>query len=313
MEIEITEKVDLSVEELAKVELHTVINLLAVITANLIQLGDVVEQPKSFERTLNACKRLSDLTSTPKVPEVVERLSSIENMLEEDLDELVGIKPDIVINEEFQVSLDNIYSLLSILRIRGQEVYDRVSKPRSWIYYNIRDIQDMLQNFLTAVEKNSKGRYHIVSDPKKKGLSDYLVEIKITSVDGSIIHMPIAMPDVLRDLLANARKYTPPGGLLRLGVRSDGSNLKCMVEDTGIGIPEEEITKVVNFGARGSNIPRYQKQYGGGYGLTKAWVITNGASGKMWISSAPNHGTKITIDIPRPEEEESTFESVIAA
>ena len=313
MEIEITEKIDLSVEELTRVEFHSVINLLSLITANLIQLGDKLHEPKAFERTINACARLSELTSTPKVSEVVERFSSLEHLLEEDLDELVGMNANIVLNETFRVNLDNIESLFSVLRIRGKEIYDRIAKPRSWIFHNIRDVQNMLTDFLAAVEKNSKGRYHIVLDPKQKSLSDYLVEIKISSIDGSIIYMPLAMPDVLRDLLANARKYTPPGGLLRLSARDNGSCLRCTIEDTGIGIPEEEISKVVNFGVRGSNIPAYQRQYGGGFGLTKAWVITQGASGKMWISSAPNRGTKITIDIPRPSMEELPVDQAKAA
>ena len=39
---------------------------------------------------------------------------------------------------------------------------------------------------------------------------------------------------------------------------------------------------------------------GGGFGLTKAYLVTRQFGGRMWIASRPGAGTRITLSIPRP-------------
>jgi signal transduction histidine kinase len=101
----------------------------------------------------------------------------------------------------------------------------------------------------------------------------------------------------MRDLAANARKYTAPGGALRVTLAEDGDGLLLRVSDTGRGIPEEEIVEVVRFGRRGR--PDGRVHFGGGYGLTKACHFAHAFGGRIWIRSAPGAGTTVTIRIPR--------------
>ena len=51
---------------------------------------------------------------------------------------------------------------------------------------------------------------------------------------------PFGVLTLLRNLLGNAVKYTPPGGRVELSVQSMGSDLRLIVEDSGCGIPEGE-------------------------------------------------------------------------
>jgi|TARA_B110000495_G_scaffold26582_1_gene19592 sensor histidine kinase regulating citrate/malate metabolism len=51
-----------------------------------------------------------------------------------------------------------------------------------------------------------------------------------------------------------------------------------VVEDTGCGIPEDEIRGVVKWGVRGSNV-LHIKSNGGGFGLTKAYIATRDMEG----------------------------------
>jgi signal transduction histidine kinase len=107
----------------------------------------------------------------------------------------------------------------------------------------------------------------------------------------------------MRDLIANARKYTEPGGRISAGLWDDGNVLRLVVEDTGKGIPEDEMEEVVNFGYRGSNISDKETQ-GGGFGLTKAYINTRRFGGRMWIRSGNNSGTRITIEVPRKQNDQ---------
>ncbi|MFP4244276.1 MAG: sensor histidine kinase, partial [Ectothiorhodospira sp.] len=109
---------------------------------------------------------------------------------------------------------------------------------------------------------------------------------------------PAVFQDVIRDLLANARKYTPPGGRILAGLKDTGSELRFVVEDSGMGIPEHQIQQVVDFGFRADNV-RDRRTQGGGFGLTKAYWVTRRCGGRMWIDSALGLGTRIRIQLPR--------------
>jgi signal transduction histidine kinase len=114
---------------------------------------------------------------------------------------------------------------------------------------------------------------------------------------GDRIRMPAVFQDVMRDLIANARKYTDPGGRILAGVYEDETELRFAVADTGRGIPEDEIPKLVQFGTRGSNVGDRPTR-GGGFGLTKAYYITKKLGGRMWIESELHSGTEMRLAIP---------------
>ena len=101
----------------------------------------------------------------------------------------------------------------------------------------------------------------------------------------------------MRDITANARKYTKPGGRISCSLVMNESGLEMTVTDNGRGIPEKEIEKVVDFGFRGSNTAAAETK-GGGYGLTKAYYFCKKAGGRMWIDSQLGAGTTIRIIIP---------------
>ena len=88
------------------------------------------------------------------------------------------------------------------------------------------------------------------------------------SLDGDSLLMPAVFQDVMRDLIANARKYTAPGGHITAALYEDAEALRFVVEDSGRGIPEGELERVVRFGQRASNVGEVRTM-GGGFGLTR--------------------------------------------
>jgi two-component system sensor histidine kinase BaeS len=98
---------------------------------------------------------------------------------------------------------------------------------------------------------------------------------------------------VFVNLLANAVKFTPTGGQIRLLARENGSELLVTVEDTGIGIPPDQLTHVFD---------RYQQAHGrrGGTGLglaiVKAFVEAHG--GRVGVESREGEGTRFSVTLP---------------
>ena len=68
------------------------------------------------------------------------------------------------------------------------------------------------RSFFEAIEKNSKGRYRILYNAARKEQQDYYIDFKFETAGGGTLLMPPVFQDTMRDLIANARKYTAPGG-----------------------------------------------------------------------------------------------------
>jgi signal transduction histidine kinase len=102
---------------------------------------------------------------------------------------------------------------------------------------------------------------------------------------------------VLINLLANAVKFTLPGGRVTVHTRHDANGLTIAVSDTGIGIAEADIpTALDHFGQVDSDLAR---QYdGAGLGLPIAKQLMESHGGSLEIMSAPEVGTTVTITFP---------------
>ncbi|MCS7179434.1 MAG: ATP-binding protein [Anaerolineae bacterium] len=109
------------------------------------------------------------------------------------------------------------------------------------------------------------------------------------------------------NLVDNAIKYTPSGGMVTVGFRVVGPEVHIFVSDTGIGIaPEDQVRlfeKFYRVRRRGmEDVP------GSGLGLAIVKSIAERHGGRVGVESQPNRGSTFTIILPirRPPSEEPT-------
>jgi signal transduction histidine kinase len=102
---------------------------------------------------------------------------------------------------------------------------------------------------------------------------------------------------VLVNLLGNAAKYTPNGGRVSLRVKLDATHLQVAVEDTGMGIAEEEIPKVFEKFFRSADA-RVQSETGTGLGLALAHEVVRMHGGDITVESQIDQGSTFTVTIP---------------
>ena len=82
-----------------------------------------------------------------------------------------------------------------------------------------------------------------------------------------------ALVQVLTNLLANAAKYTPAGGHIRVSVASDGDILYVSVTDDGVGIAPSDQTRIFNFFERVENSSVNSPGSGIGLALTRHLIL----------------------------------------
>lgn len=102
---------------------------------------------------------------------------------------------------------------------------------------------------------------------------------------------------VLVNLLGNAAKYTPNGGRVTLRVKQDEGRLQVAVEDSGVGIAPEELSKVFEKFFRSAD-PRVQNETGTGLGLSLANEVIRMHGGEITVESVLDQGSTFTVDIP---------------
>ena len=101
----------------------------------------------------------------------------------------------------------------------------------------------------------------------------------------------------IQNILDNAIKYTPAGGRIRLSLNNNGKEIEIKVEDSGIGIKEEDKKKVFTKFFRGSNAAKMQT-VGSGLGLFIAKSIVEEHNGKIKFKSKENQGSTFFVSLP---------------
>lgn len=300
METEITEIPSLQPGEVSLVEMHSLLNVMNVLHGELTLIGlHLADDPGLLRQGLAICERVKASFTDPAVARhFAEGLATDRQVIFAEIAAAAQSHPA-ASAAELEGSVDNIRSVLRILAVRAEETRARAGEPGRWIAYAIEALRADFLDVFAAIEKNSKGRYRIIYNLARQQPRDYYVDFVIESTGGRTIAMPLFFKDVIRDLIANARKYTAPGGTINVGLYETERELRFVVQDTGRGIPPDEIQTVVHFGRRGRNVQDVQTM-GGGYGLTKAFLITKRFGGRFWIKSELGTGTRITIVIPRP-------------
>lgn len=302
--MEITRELSVTSEQIASLEMHSVINILSVISGQLQLIQMETDDQKFIQPVLEMSKKLAASCSTKdKSGLTLELLREFRRSVFSALDELENRNHHQKKSSSLSEHRENLVNIFNVFDVRMIELLHRWENPGAWESFNSKSFIGDFKKFFYAMEKNSKGRYKIIYNVADQEEKDYLVNFAIDSdANDNRIFLPLILKDVIRDLIANARKYTPPGGEINIGISQKKQIFRFVIEDNGYGIPENELPGVVEFGVRGSNVKDNIRSMGGGFGLTKAYFVVSDLDGKMWIESELHQGTKIIIEIPIPNQ-----------
>ncbi len=111
----------------------------------------------------------------------------------------------------------------------------------------------------------------------------------------------LQLRQVIGNLLDNALNYTTPGGTVRVLLYKEDREVVVAVEDTGCGIPEEDIDYIFE---RFFRVDRARSREAGGTGLGLAIVseIITKHEGRVWVESEEGVGSRIYFALPLVEE-----------
>ncbi|HNO93032.1 MAG TPA: ATP-binding protein, partial [Anaerolineales bacterium] len=106
------------------------------------------------------------------------------------------------------------------------------------------------------------------------------------------------------NLVENAIKYTPPSGRVTIRTVSQPEQLVFAIDDSGIGIPAEDVPHLFEKFYRGKQ-REARSQPGSGLGLAIVLSIAESHRGRVWVESTVGKGSTFYLQIPLVQPKET--------
>ena len=149
---------------------------------------------------------------------------------------------------------------------------------------DLREIVEELRETGELLAEDSGVRMEVATAP----------EPMVVSVDATRIRQ------LILNLLTNAVKYTPAGGMVRMQLGSANGRIMLSVADTGSGIAPGDLPHIFDrFWRADSARTRTGERPGAGLGLAICKWIAEAHGGHIDVVSRPGRGTTFTVSIPR--------------
>jgi PAS domain S-box-containing protein len=168
---------------------------------------------------------------------------------------------------------------------------------------SIVDLSQLLENSLIMIKEKAI----------KRGLALEL-DISDEFSEENILADDVRLKQIIMNLLSNAAKFTPSGGVIQLEARKQENEILISVSDTGIGIKPQDKERIFQeFEQVDSSFSRQEEGTGLGLSLTRRLVELHG--GRIWVESeGKNKGSVFSFTIPfvvadKPETEAITSQT----
>ncbi len=267
--------------------------------------------------------------NSKKRKEVNELLSEQKEEIatqRDQLEELVSMKDRFfgIISHDLRSPVNSLQGITQLLRhyVTVKQT-DQIEEFVSLADQSINNLSSLLDNLLSwALSQQGslpyrpeKFRYYYVAEEVRRIFSNVAVSKKIdftTSVpkDVELYADRDSVFALTRNLVNNAIKFTRESGEVRLYARMTDDYTEIIVEDTGVGIPEETLKKLFEFDKKKSTKGTAGEK-GSGLGLALCKDIVELNHGKIEVQSQEGQGTKFVICLPSNTPVESSKKELI--
>ncbi|MGL1900826.1 MAG: HAMP domain-containing histidine kinase [Fibrobacterales bacterium] len=244
---------------------------------------------------------------------LIQALGQVEKQRAE-LDESNSLKNKLfsVIAHDLQRPFSGLVGIMGILS-ENDSAYTVSEKKELFvqIHRDSKNVYSLLENLLIwaqsqqdnrVLEKEVVGVDEVVTEsfaPYRQIAAEKGVTVHIESCGYQSIYVNKAsIKIVLSNLINNALKFTPQGGLVTLSCFGSGAEVDVSIADTGVGLKASAITSILSgtafFSTQGTG-----NESGSGIGLRLCRELLDKNGGALAISSVLNEGSTFVITLPK--------------
>lgn len=189
------------------------------------------------------------------------------------------------VNDQDSRDIETIKRAVANLGAMVDSLADIAQIDRGLITPRIRPV------YLNEVFKAMADEFRLVAQERKMGLV-------VASSDVWVRSDHTLLGRMIRNLISNALKFTPPGGQVTLMSAVDADSVTIQVKDTGMGIPKDKHEEIFEEFRQLHN-PERNRQKGLGLGLAIVRSLSLLLQHPVKVESPPGGGAIFTINVPR--------------
>jgi len=215
-----------------------------------------------------------------------------------------------MLGHELRNPLAAIASATEILKRLGTTT-GAAGQSRAVIERQVRHLKRLVDDLLDAARVQA-GKVTLDRRPLDLAEAVHRAVSVVQSTDPTIQHVvqvdaqpvgvsfdPARLEQIIVNLLTNALKFTPAGGAIRVGVRAEADTAILVVEDEGIGIPEDVLPRIFDLFFQGERTAA-RSEGGLGIGLTLVKTLTELHGGTIEArTGGAGLGSAFVIRLPR--------------
>jgi len=251
-----------------------------------------------------------------EVTEQKEREQTLRTAKEK-AEEASRLKSAILANMKHEVRTP-LTSLLSFAGILKKQASGQNERYADLVLKGGERLQDTLDSVLRLSELET-GTPDVRRERVNLGVvADTTVELLRPQAEDDDIMLVTDLPDtpvvgmwdedalfrITENLLENALKFTPEGGRVDVRVRETEHDVVLELEDTGIGIRDEDLDSIFEAFRQVDQGPKREDE-GSGLGLSIVKKLIDALDGSIDVQSAPNQGSCFTVCLPKTSSEAS--------
>jgi PAS domain S-box-containing protein len=213
------------------------------------------------------------------------------------------------LSHELRTPLTSLRMALELLRRDQSAATDEQRRLFETAHEDVLRLQDVAQQFLDVARARAmaiavaRGRVDLAAlIARVQRIFAIQAEEKHVDLESAIAGEVVVPGDetkltwALSNLVANALRYTPPEGRIRIATETRADVVLVSVTDTGPGIPADRQERIFE---RFAQYEDAGDVGAAGLGLAIVRDIVQAHGGRVHLESAPGHGTRFTLELPR--------------
>ena len=285
---------------------------LAALLALLTGLAMARRITRPVERIIAVTRRMASGQRAVRVgpitgPGEVRELAAAFDQMADTMDRQEQLRRDLVADVAHELRTP-----VAVLQAGHEALLDGVAEPTPDQLTSLRDevlrltrmladLQDLAAADAGALQLNRRpcdlaGLAATAADSLAGRFEAAGITLQRRLVPAEILGDPRWLHQVITNLLTNALKFTPAGGLVTVATGAAGACAVLTVTDTGTGIPADELPRIFDRFWRGRQAAQTS---GSGIGLAVAAELTRAHGGQLSATSQPGHGTQVSLTLPR--------------
>ncbi|UQS82936.1 cell wall metabolism sensor histidine kinase WalK [Bombilactobacillus folatiphilus] len=268
------------------------------VTGIICVLHDVTEQQKIDQDRREFVSNVSHELRTP-----LTSLRSYIETLNDGAWQNQNLAPRFlkVTQEETERMIRMVNSLLSLSRL------DQGTAKMNVELVNFNEMFNyILDRFDLMIQKEAQR-----AQSENQSVKTYQIKRILTKRDLWVEIDPDKMTQAIDNIMNNALKYSPNGGLITCRLLDTNHNVILSISDQGLGIPRKDIKRVFDRFYRVDKA-RSRQQGGTGLGLAISKEVIEAQGGHIWVNSAENRGSTFYISLPYdPKESEDLWDETV--